>query len=474
MGSMQFLVPRREGLTQLAVRCAYLLGNDGTPWQSRVSAQQNRLTVARDVREAARLVTPWTVPGSGCIALSTASLVPRDEPYHLALELCRGTLSRIHTQLSPAFLEDPSTRATLAAAHEHFIRAALRQRDLDESAREADMSLAIGLDLIRRCLTENPRMPTTPPVFSSRLTGFQVRGQEQLAALEHVSHWPGNAMFYQGYWRQVELNPNEWNWRDAQAGLERAKKARRRIVGGPLFRLERNELPDWLYLWEDDFDALQSYLCAYIRAAVERLHRWVNVWFVTSGTNVGGELHLDEEQRLRLTLAALETLRQVDAQTPALVGIKQPWGEYLGRSTADLSPLQFADIIVRSGLNVSGFVLELDIACDAGRTLPRDLLELNRLVEQWSHLGLPLVFTLALSTTPQDGETESAQRRYAQDVLRLLHQKSSVQGIIWGELLDRPDWQAGLLQANGKRKAIWSLLRDQWKPGDAAEPPSGG
>ena len=45
--------------------------------------------------------------------------------------------------------------------------------------------------------------------------------------------------------------------------------------------------------------------------------------------------------------------------------------------------------------------------------------------------------------------------------------------LIWGELLDRPDWQAGLLQANVKRKAIWSLLRDQWKPGDAAEPPSG-
>jgi hypothetical protein len=469
MGSMQFLVPRREGLAQLAVKCAYLLGNDGTPWESRVSTQQNRLTVARAAREAARLITPWTVPGSGCLALSTTSLLPRDEPYHLALELCRGTLSRIHTQLSPACLEDPTTRASLGAAHDHFIRAALRQDDLDESAREADMSLAICLDLIRRCLADSPRPPATPPVFSSRLTGFQVRGRPDLNLLERASHWPGNAMFYQGTWRQAELNPNEWDWRDAQAGLERAKKARRRIVGGPLFRLERNDLPDWLYLWEDDFDALQSYLCAYVRAAVERLQRWVNVWFVTSGTNVDSELGLDEEQRLRLTLAAVETLRQVDGQTPALVGIKQPWGEYLGRSTADLSPLQFADIIVRSGLNVSGFVLEMDLACDVGRTLPRDLLELNRLVEQWSHLGLPLVFTLTLPTGPQPGEGESAMRRYVQDVLRLLQQKSSIQGIIWGELVDRPEWPAGLLQANGEPKAIWRSLRELWKPDDAGQ-----
>jgi hypothetical protein len=301
------------------------------------------------------------------------------------------------------------------------------------------------------------------------LTGFQVRGRDDLQALERTKEWPGNAMFYQGAWRQVELNPGEWDWKDAQAGLERAKKARRRIVGGPLFRLERHELPDWLYLWEDDFDALRSYLCAYIRAAVERLQRWVNVWFVTSGTNADCELHLDEEQRLRLTLAALETLRHVDSQTPAVVGIKQPWGEYLGRSTADLSPLQFADIIVRSGLSISGFVLEMDFACEAGRTLPRDLLEINRLVEQWTHLGLPLVITLALPTPAETSPGDSPTRRYVQDVLRLLQQKPSVQGIIWGELMDRPDWPAGLLDAQGGPKPIWRSLRELWKLGDAAD-----
>jgi hypothetical protein len=467
MGSMQFLVPRRDGLTQLAVKCAYMIGNDGTPWESRVTCTEPQLiTVTRAARESGRLVTPWTVPGFGSVALSTATLIPREAPYQLALELARGTLSRIHSQFAPELLEESWVKDSLRSAQEHFIRASLQQQDVNLSAREADLSLALCLDLIHRCLGNPSQSTTASPVFSSRLTGFQVRGPRDLAALEGIKKWPGNAIFYQGSWREAEGNPGDWDWRTWQAGLDRAKKARRRVVCGPLFRLERTELPDWLYLWDDDFDTLQSYLVSYIRAAVGQLQRLVHVWYVAAGTNVDSELHLSEEHRLRLTLAALEALRQNDAQTPALIGVKQPWGEYLGRTSADLSPLQFADIVVRSGLGVSGFALEMNWACDAGRTLPRDLLELNRLLEKWSHFGLPLVMILSMPTPTQlDGATR-VLRRDLQDVLGLLQQKPAVQGIIWNELVDQPAWTAGLLEVQGKPKEIWHLLRQTWNPAD--------
>ena len=286
MGSMQFLLPRREGLTQLAVKCAYLIGNDGTPWESRVTCTGNRLTVTRAARESGRLVTPWTVPGFGSVALSTATLIPRDAPYHLALELCRGTLSRIHSQVDARLLEETWAAASLRSAQEHFIRASLQQHDVNQCAREAETSLTICLDLIHQCLGVSSRASASPHIFSSRLTGFQLRGPRELAALERVAKWPGNAIFYQASWREAEVNPGEWDWQAWQVGLERAKKARRRVVCGPLFRLERQDLPDWLYLWDDDFDTLQSYLVSYIRAAVEQLQRLVNVWYVTAGTNV--------------------------------------------------------------------------------------------------------------------------------------------------------------------------------------------
>ena len=466
MGSTQFLLPRREGLAQLAVKCAYMIGNDGTPWESRVTCAGNRLTVTRAARESGRLITPWTVPGFGSKALSTATLIPRDLPYHLALELCRGTLSRIHSQIDVHQLDEPNVKASLRSAQEHFIQAALQQQDVshcDEKPRRPSPSAWISS--INASATP-PGRRRLRPIFSSRLTGFQLKGQRELAVLERVTHWPGNSVFYQGSWREAEGNPGEWDWQSWQAGLERAKKARRRVVCGPLFRLERKDLPDWLYLWDDDFDALQSYVVTYIRAAAERLKRHVNVWYVTSGTNVDTELHLFEEQRLRLTLAALESLRQADSQTPAVVGVKQPWGEYLGRSTADLSPLQFADIIVRSGLGVSGFALEMNWACDTGRTLPRDLLELDRLLEQWSQFGLPLVIILSMPTPAKWDDSSFPLRRELQDILGLLQQKPAVQGIVWNELLDQPDWSAGLVTEQGETKALWRLLRDAWNRSD--------
>jgi hypothetical protein len=246
----------------------------------------------------------------------------------MVLELCRGTLARVHSQCPASVLEEPAVKSALRAAQEHFIRASLQQHDIELTASEAEMSLAICLDLIHQCLGQKLRSTTAPAMFSSRLTGFQVRGSQELALLERTSKWPGNAVFFQSSWRESELNPGHWSWRSWQTGLARIKSARRRVVCGPLFRLERHDLPDWLYLWDDDFDTLQSYVCSYIRAAVEQLQRYVNVWYVTAGTNTASELHLGEEQRLRLTLSAVETLRRLDAQTPALVGIKQPWGEY--------------------------------------------------------------------------------------------------------------------------------------------------
>jgi hypothetical protein len=470
MGSIQFLLPRREGLAEVAAKCAYMVGNDGTPWETWVSCSDGRLTVTRDARESGRLIMPWAVPGIGSVALSTATLIPRDSPYQLVLELCRGTLARIHSQCTTGLLDEPAVKAALRAAQGHFIRASLQQHDVDQCACEAETSLAICLDLISQCLGHKTRAAAAAsPAFSSRLTGFQVRGGAELAQVDRLTPWPGNAVFYQSSWRQAEPNPGQWDWQDWQRGLARVRAARRRVVCGPLFRLEREDLPDWLYLWDDDFDTLQGYLCNYVRIAVEQLQRHVNVWYVTAGTNVDAELHLGEEQRLRLTLSAVESLRHADAQTPAIVGIKQPWGEYLGRSSADLSPLQFADILVRSDLGVSGFALEMQLDSDAGRTLPRDLLELNRLVDLWSQFGLPLVVVVSLPMLAADQQVTALPLRRLQELVTLLQYKPAVQGIIWGELLDRSDWPAGLLQAGGKPKSLWRRVHELWqRPSGAA------
>ena len=50
-------------------------------------------------RIRATVTVPWQVEGHGLLALSTATLLERWEPYHLPLELARGTINRLRDQL---------------------------------------------------------------------------------------------------------------------------------------------------------------------------------------------------------------------------------------------------------------------------------------------------------------------------------------------------------------------------------------
>ncbi|MFN9957685.1 MAG: hypothetical protein ACK55I_31655, partial [bacterium] len=50
--------------------------------------------------------------------------------------------------------------------------------------------------------------------------------------------------------------------------------------------------------------------------------------------------------------------------------------------------------LIRADLGLSGIGLEINHNYWPGGSLPRDLLEFNRLIDQWSLLGLPLMFLL--------------------------------------------------------------------------------
>ena len=460
MGSMQFLVPNRPGLSETAVRCAYMVGQDGAPWESRVTLVGGRLVVERDTRESGRLVTPWFQEEHGVFALSTTTLSPRSRPYHLALELCRGTLARV---LDAAWqrVDDTKCCQLLQSARQEFIQAALLQDDLESSAAHAELAMGHCLGLIRHLFIPSQQQTRT---YSSRLTGIQIGSSQELRRVTERGKPPGNSICFAPSWCEVEPNPNEWNWSPTQQSLARIRRLRRRTITGPLFRLKRQFLPDWLYLWGDNFDALQSYVVNYVASAVRHLKEATNVWYASASTNTDLELHLSEEQRLRLTLTTLETVRQQDTQTPVLVGVRQPWGEYLGHSSLDLSPWQFADIAVRTDLGVSGFVWEIAIDCNEYHTLPRDLLEVNHLIEQWTAFGLPLVVLLSAPTGVPNRLTQPVRfpEDYLTELIELFQQHPAIQGVLWQQLVDNSEQHDGLFDEQSKPKPIYGTLEKLW------------
>ena len=149
MGSIVFLIPRRHLLSRQAVDCAYMVGSDGIPWETQVVQRGDRLTVTRDTQESGRLVIPWRTASGRDVALSTATLLSSDAPYHLPLELSRGTINQLQSQValweSRGLPASPAVREGLADALGHFVRASLSRADVDRCADEAEAALNIAL-----------------------------------------------------------------------------------------------------------------------------------------------------------------------------------------------------------------------------------------------------------------------------------------------------------------------------------------
>jgi hypothetical protein len=486
MGRMRFLVPQPERLPPEAARRAFVVGPEGIPWESHATLHGGELAVDRPVRDSGALNVSWPVDGHGAPFISTTCLMEREEPYHLPVELARGTLNRIRNQLAQwtaagLSVGDDTTRA-LSVATDAFSRAATRQESPVDSARAAQESLRASLDLIDRLASEYTRQ-----ALVVRHRQFPKLGTLLAANLENLDppadadRWLASAFSAAAVplvWRNIEPAHGQFDWTLSERQIQFCRQAGMKIIAGPLLRLDKRHLPDWVYLYEEDFETLRGQMLAHVQAVAERYRGNVLVWHCAAGINVPDALNFDEEEKLRLVVYAVETLRQVDPRTAIVVSFDQPWGEYMAGSDADLAPLQFADALARAEIGLSGLGLEINFGCWPGGTEARDLLEISRQIDRWSLLGLPLVVTLTipsgplpdpLAQLPIEGvaqalgqEASSAsQQELARQIVSLLLAKAPVQAVVWNQMQDAQPHafpHGGLFDSAGRAKPILQTL----------------
>ncbi len=77
MGSMRFLVLRRDLAPSDAAERATMTGLEEIPWQTRVQWTDEGLLVRRSESESGCFQIPWLVAGMGEIMLATTSLMER-------------------------------------------------------------------------------------------------------------------------------------------------------------------------------------------------------------------------------------------------------------------------------------------------------------------------------------------------------------------------------------------------------------
>ena len=457
MGLMRFAVSWPERVTEETLQQAYMSGIDRVAWQVEVGMEAGQLTVRRTVSDSGNLYIPWPVEGRGRLTLSTGSLMERPQPYHLPLELARGTISQVSNQLAEwrtvGLTVPQQVVQSLSESIRCFGRAAVGEGGLQESAELAEQSIGIALDaadvLVDSYVDQAIAARRSAGEKVSVVLGGNLGDQlpEGSAAEGFLSSF--NAAAVPVCWREIEAGQGSYGWDTCDRQIEWCKAHGLKVCGGPLLQLDPRGLPDWLYLYEDDFDNLLSCVTEFVRAAVTRYRGKVDLWQCAGRLTSAKVFSLSEEEKLRLAAYTIGLARSIDPDTPALISFDQPWGEYLSRQEMDLPPLYFADALVRSGLELTGLVLEINLDYQPGGTLPRTPLEFSRLLDHWGLLGLPLFVSITVPSgdhddplaqrrakVPPDVWTVQTQQSWVARYVPLILSKPSVEAVFWNQLYD--------------------------------------
>ena len=456
MGLMQFLTPRRELLTQQAIDRAYIAGMDEIPWPARFVGTEKGLVIDRPMGDSGNLYIPWKVDGHPEVVLSTASLMERQEPYLLEVELARGTLNRVRNHVAAwdtigVEIGDDDKRM-IHEATVHLSNAVVQQDDAAKACEVARSALIVAVQLTRSLgVSHTQKTLATRCETTSKLTTLfgadlgrtpldDAKAEDFLKAF--------NSAIVPFAWQQIEAQESTQDWALTDKQVEWCHLHNLRIASGPLLKFDRTGFPDWLYLWEEDDEQVLGFMAEHVKNVVNRYKGRVHVWQCAASMNVSEVLSLSTDQQLRAAIGALEAIRKVDPRTPALVTFDQPWGEYIARREMDM-PWQFADALIRSSLGMAGIGIAINMGFQSGSSLSRELLEFGRQLDRWSLLGLPLLVTISVpggqgedsqaqiaNTSVPDGWTPEQQAEWIRDYVPMLLSKPSVQAVLWNNLRD--------------------------------------
>lgn len=487
MGQMRFVIPRRERIIPGAAEQAYLASADGVPWECYTNLSEDGLSVERDTRESGYLYFPWKVAGRGLVQLCSGSLMERARPYNLPIELARGTLNRLRNQafawqVSGMVIPTQFPQA-MEAATARLAEAVSMQERQEDSQDQAEEAIRLGLDaadLLSQQYAEQvlairrSQQATSSLLLGSRLTAVPT-GE---AAARYLSVF--NLVVVGLHWPDVEPRQGAFQWDAVDRLVAWAQENSLRVCIGPLLVMDKHLLPDWLFL-DEGFDEVQASALKFIEAVVKRYRGKAHLWHVTARMNQEGAFRFSEEQRLRLVVEAVDRVRANDTRTPMVVSFNQPWAEYIARKDQELTPLNFADTLVRGDLGLSGVGMEVHFGYWPGGTLPRDPLEISRQLDRWAQIGVPLiVFLSAPSSMGADplarhpanplvdlwagGVNPAWQQQVVQRVLPVLLAKQAVQAIVWEDWQDNQPHElasSGLYDTQGKPKPALQTLSVQ-------------
>jgi hypothetical protein len=258
-------------------------------------------------------------------------------------------------------------------------------------------------------------------------------------------------------WKQLQPEEGQFITDPVDEWVDLLTRKRIPIIAGPLIDLSDAEVPDWMFIWEHDFETLRELAYEFVQKVVHRYRRAVSVWNVVGGLHTNSAFTLSFEQIIELTRLLVSQVKTILPNARTLVTIKEPFGEYHARGATSVPPMLYAEMVAQAGINFDAFGLEIEQGVPTPGGWMRDVFQLSAMLDRFSTIGRP-VFITSLGVpdryTPDAGDrTEGKldpaaagrwhrpwdvqlQAEWIDEIFKLLLSKPFVESIAWGNLAD--------------------------------------
>jgi len=490
----------RDGnrVTQFTPVGAMAMAPESVAVPADISFQNGLLVMNRADEQPMGISLLWDAGAIGAYHLETTRLQPRQRAYNLNVELARFRLMKIVQKQEDWNLFDypRADRFTHRFREcQALLADALGKLDQPgDAAKLADQSLAIAIDLSEQLsafhgdLFINRRKATN--TFVRHIFGCRAdpavqntRYRELLSATFDYAVLPMD-------WKKIQPEEGKFQTEPVDEWVELLTRKRTPIVAGPLIDLTDGHVPDWMYIWEHDFDTLRELAYEYVQRVVTRYRKAVTVWNVAAGLNTNNVFTLNYEQIIELTRLLVSQVKTLIPNAKTLVTIKHPFGEFSSRGRVGVPPMAYAEMVAQSGIAFDAFGLELEMGIPTPGTYTRDLFQVSCMLDRFATMGRPVFLTATGCpgrNTPDPSDTSEGklnpaaagrwrrpwdpelQAEWLQGVYRIALSKPFMESIAWGELADLHPFLpgGGLMDDMLKPKpALAKLqeLRDQLHP----------
>lgn len=458
-----------------SVRNAYLLGSDSSAMRGEIRFEDGLLICEKRESGPASLAVQYPVGQCGDLTVQTCLLPERAEPYLLSVELARHRLMTLYNKMEDWGLfdvpEDHPVAKRLELARKLFIEA-LSHLDVDnvkadkfandcliasvDGSEELALTHAETLLNKRKSSAAIPRFPMGAGIVLSQ-TNERVRAG--LTTNFDFAMLPTP-------WRELAPEEGDYRWDRLDGWVDWAKASRMPVVAGPVVSFDSSVLPDWIYIWEHDYDTVRDLLYEHTERVITRYKDSVKLWNVVSGLHINSHFGFSFDQLLDLTRMATLLAKEIQPSSKVLIEIRQPFGEYYASNQRSIPPLMYADLLIQGAVSFDGLAIKLLMGQSQPGQFVRDLMQVSNMLDQFASFNKPIYLTVAVPSEmvtqmmivspdplepvdPNCGHwrkpwTSTVQGHWLEAVFNIAMSKPFVEAVVWQEIVDHPDMELPL------------------------------